>query len=183
MKSTFLAIAVLTTGSLMSANWTVDSNISRPADFRTVQAAHNSASVAPGDVLYLMPCSVSYGALTMTKPLTIIGTGYLLNQNLPFNVPAPSARTSTINFGPGSDGSMITGLEVEGNIAFIKVDEVFPSHITIKRNYIKGSISTATGANSSNIQILQNHVTSGCNFGPSQNSGMVIRGNFGGGEP
>ena len=161
-----------------AATWTVDTNTGRPADFRSLQAAHDSASVHNGDVLHLIASPVSYGALNLTKPLTIIGPGYFLNQNLSFPVAAPSALTGTITFSPGSDGSLITGLEIA------VVSCAGANNLTIKRNYIQQSISVPSGTSSSNVGIFQNYVTGDLNFkyiADGSNSGMTIRGNYVGG--
>ena len=169
-----------------AATWTVDTNTGRPADFRSLQAAHDSASVHNGDVLHLIASTVSYGALNLTKPLTIIGPGYFLNQNLSFPVAAPSALTGTITFSPGSDGSLITGLEIA------VVSCAGANNLTIKRNYMLGSIAAANFTNSSNVGIFQNYVAgnllfSGIPYGyyyvfGTSNSGVTVHGNYFGGE-
>ncbi len=167
-----------------AATWTVDTNTGRPADFRSLQAAHDSDSVHNGDVLHLIASTVSYGDLSLTKPLTIIGPGYFLNQNLSFPVAAPSARTGGINFYPGSDGSLITGLEIGGAVLCAGAN-----NLTIKRNYIQSYIGSYGGGrnigNSSNVGIFQNYVSGGILFsisgGNTSNSGVTIRGNYVGG--
>lgn len=166
----------------MAATWTVDSNPSRPANFRSLQQANDSTDVAQGDVLHVMPSTISYGAVTLNRRVTIIGPGYLLNQNLPFNVAAPSARTGDITLLGGASGSLITGMEVAGNITFALYDGAWANNVTIKRNRIEGSIVTSTGAEASNLQILQNLISGEVNFNPTNNSGLLIRGNHIGGS-
>jgi len=180
MKTPLIFVCLLSAGTLQSATWTVDSNTSRPADFRTLQAANDSENVANGDVLHVMPSTVGYGNVTLSKGLSIIGPGYLLNQNLNFTVAAPSARTGTITIAPGADGSLITGLEIGSAVIFSAVSTSYANNVTLKRNYIQGGISFSTGANSSNLQILQNHMTGGCSTS-TMNSGLLVRGNYLGG--
>lgn len=156
---------------------TVDANTARPADFRTLQEANDSEQVANGDVLHVMPSTVGYGNLLLSKGLAIIGPGYLLNQNLNFTVAAPSARTGTITISKGADGSLITGLET-GSITFTHVSFVYSNNLTIKRNYIQGNILSGSGANGSNVQILQNHITGYLELDATANSGLLVRGNF-----
>ena len=156
MKSHHIATALLVLGLVApawAADWTIDSNPGRPASFRTLQAAHDSASVAAGDTLYLLPSSVSYGSLTATKRLTVIGPGYLLNQNLSFANAVPSARADTITLNATASGSFYTGLETTGDF-----DLNGANNVTIKRNLIGGGIGTASGAACANLRILQNFV-------------------------
>jgi hypothetical protein len=183
MKTQCLILAgLLVTGNAMAATWTVDTNPSRPADFRSLQAAHDAAKVAPGDVLQLMPSTLSYGELTLTKRLTLIGPGYLLNQNLSFSVAAPSAMTGAIDFSAGSDGSLVTGCDIFGNVRFLKAGDAFPNYITIKRNFIRGVVSNEA-APSSHVQILQNHITSDLYMQFNDgSSGLLVRGNYVGGS-
>lgn len=118
MKYNLITIGCLmSAASATAATWTVDSNTGRPADFRSLQAAHDSASVTAGDVLHVVASTISYGGLTMTKALSIIGLGYLLNQNLSFSVAAPSARAGSIaNVTANGDGSETVTIEVDGSI-------------------------------------------------------------------
>jgi hypothetical protein len=179
MKTECLILAgLLVTGNAIAATWTVDTNPSRPADFRTLQAANDAETVAPGDVLQLMPSTLSYGDLVLSKRLTLIGPGYLLNQNLPFSVAAPSAMTGGIDFSAGSDGSLITGCDIVGSIRFLTAGLAFPNYITIKRNFIQGNVSNEYAA-SSDVQILQNHITGGLWMHyNSGSSGLLVRGNY-----
>jgi hypothetical protein len=167
-------------GHAIAASWTIDSNTSRPADFRTLKEAHDAETVAAGDTLYLMPSTTGYGVLDLTKQLTIIGPGYLLNQNLPFSVAAPSARTGAITFYFGSSGSLVTGCEIDGSVGMRPNADGYPNNLTIKRNFINGSVNNH-GAPSSNVQILQNHIVGGLEMMHANSSSIIARGNFVGG--
>jgi len=59
----------------------VDNNIGVAGTgiFVTAQATHDAA--AAGDIIYSEPSVQTYDNLTCTKRLTIIGNGYLLNDN------------------------------------------------------------------------------------------------------
>jgi len=73
MKKTLLLIAAI--AFCMTANakiWRVN-NTAIPADFTTLQAAHDSSAVHAGDTLHLESSQTSYGNLTATKQLIIIG--------------------------------------------------------------------------------------------------------------
>lgn len=173
MKNMTFLTGLLCAGSMLAARattWTVDSNTSRPADFRSLQAAHDN--VQTGDVLHVLASSVSYGDLNMSKPLTLIGPGYLLDQNLNFTVAAPSARVGHITCDLNSNGSLITGLEITGSVVFVT------SNVTLKRNLIRGSVTHNWTVNASNLLILQNHVLGTIDFDSGENSAVEIRGNY-----
>lgn len=180
MKQMLLLLGLLGAGSLIGATWTVDSNTARPADFRTLQDANDSEDVSPGDVLHVMPSTSSYGSLNLSKGLVMIGPGYLLNanENLNFNVAAPSARMGTLTVSPGADGSLITGMEIAGNVLFNASNFLYANNVTLKRNYIQGRVSTGTGAHGSDIRLLQNYITSYVSFTGTSNSGVLVRGNY-----
>jgi len=92
-------------------------------------AAAQTAAVA-GDVIQLEPSNTSYGALTVTKAVTIMGPGYLLGtgQNTGLQYTALEASTGAVNFNAGSSGARITGLRILGDVT------VNVSTITVERN-------------------------------------------------
>lgn len=51
--------------------WTVSNDANRPAQFTTVQAAHDAAS--PGDTLLVTGSATNYAGVSMVKPLVIYG--------------------------------------------------------------------------------------------------------------
>jgi len=83
------------------------------ADFTTLQAAHDAATA--GDTLHLEPSGGSYGDCTFIKQLVVIGPGYFLANNPGTQANLESAKTGTLIFDPGSEGAVISGLEVQGN--------------------------------------------------------------------
>jgi hypothetical protein len=134
MKKTFiLVMSLLAFASLNSSAkiWRVN-NAGLPADFTTLQAAHNAASVAAGDTLHIEPSMVSYGNLTSTKKLVIIGPGYFLNENPNQQANPATATADNLTLQPGSGGTVISGLTVTGEI-FIRTGS-----ITVSRNNITG---------------------------------------------
>lgn len=76
-------------------------------DFATAQTA-----AVNGDTLQFEPSPNSYGALTLTKNLTLIGTGYFLGNNVGLQANNQSPVIGDINFNTGSAGSKVTGLTV-----------------------------------------------------------------------
>ncbi|MDO7845129.1 hypothetical protein Q5H92_02085 [Hymenobacter sp. M29] len=94
--------------------------------YSSLQAAHDAAS--SGDIIYLEPSGISYGALTCIRPLTIIGNGYYLTQNTGLQLDTRESIADAITFAAGSAGSRITGctLNTSMNIA--------ASNVTVERN-------------------------------------------------
>jgi hypothetical protein len=81
--------------------------------YATVQAAHD-ASVA-GDIIYLEPVNTNntdYGAVTINKRITLIGTGYDPTLITGSNFDKRTVSMSSINLNRGSAMSRITGLRI-----------------------------------------------------------------------
>ncbi len=103
---------------------------------RTLQEAHDFAS--DGDIIYVEPSygGTSYGGLNMTKTLTIIGNGYdhAINPGPTQNWDLRTSLVGTINiigsvgFNTAGQGSILMGLNFNGNYLTIKVPNV-----TVKR--------------------------------------------------
>lgn len=137
--------------ALFAKIWRVDSNPGNAADFRTLQAAHDGA--LDGDTLYVSGSPVNYGSVTITKKLIIIGPGYFLSENdstqaLPN---AASAANITLDDLGTSDGSVMMGISCSN--VYIKSDNV-----TIRRNYIAGTIYIGYTVAVTNTIIAQNYV-------------------------
>jgi hypothetical protein len=80
----------------------------------TLQQAHDSAKVVSGDTIHIEQSNTSYGALNMTKRLTLVGVGYFLNlnpntqTNTSFNSPVSTITITT----PAAAGSQLLGLRI-----------------------------------------------------------------------
>lgn len=81
MKKNLIVAAVMLLafcGALQAKNWRINSDPEAKADFLSINDAMASLDVYPGDVLYLDPgCQLP--SQTVTKGVTIIGTGYNLS--------------------------------------------------------------------------------------------------------
>ncbi len=149
----FLVLAFV--GLSLYANSTVRRVNSAPgssAPYSTAQAAHDAAS--QNDTLYLEASAFSYGTLTVTKKLVIIGTGYFLAQNPQTQAINSASVLTYVSFGAGSAGSKVTGCQ----IGYV---EVGANDILINRNYITGSGSYAVQnyGSISNLIVTQNYLT------------------------
>jgi hypothetical protein len=123
----------------------------------TAQAAHDAA--VSGDTIHIEPSGVTYGVLTITKQLVIIGNGYFLglatsnfNPNLQANT--GSSMLDYIYLNAGSSNSTITGI----SIAYFQIasDASTLNNLTIKRNRIINNFTFQGTV--SNSKITQNYI-------------------------
>lgn len=135
--------------------WRVN-NTGVPADFTSLQAAINYASVVNGDTVHLEASGASYGSMNLNKQLIIIGNGYFLgtlgsnaNPDLQAN-PATSLLTGSVIFTTGSNGSVLEGVSVANTLLVTGG----ASNIIIRRN----RLNTVTLGLCNNIQVLQNYI-------------------------
>lgn len=138
--------------------WRVNNNQGITADFTTLNAAHTGA--ASGDTIYLESSPTSYGGVNCLKKLTIIGTGYFLDQNQDLQAFTLPSRVDGVSFSAGSEGSSIEGVWTGSNAINIYVNDV-----VVRRNffgaangnvpdYYSGSVGIYNSA--SNILVTQN---------------------------
>lgn len=152
-------ISFFMVSSAFATIWHVNSNPGNPdADFTTLQAAHDSVSA--GDILYVYGSATNYGNLTLTKEINIYGPGYFLGENPDSRANTGSAHTGTITFNSGSEGSLISGMDIDNKVS------INASNITVKRNVMKYSLAEHYEENYlltvesgvSNIIITQNYI-------------------------
>ena len=131
--------------------------------FSSITQAIGDPDVLPGDTLYIESSGTNYGAVSLNKRLTIIGTGYFLSNNTGLQHNQTSAIINSLTFAAGSSGSTITGLNVSGSggsavfLANANLDS-----ITITRCFIDGEISfqNQAGIVHNRIIITKNFITS-----------------------
>ena len=125
-KSLFIVFMFLVfTGSAAHATIIiVDNKVPSAGQYSTLQAAHDAAS--NGDTIYVYPSGVAYNAITVTKQLHLVGTG--------FDYPGEDLNTTLIyglfTFDPGSDNSTLEGFRNGGNFSIM----INSNNIIIKRN-------------------------------------------------
>jgi hypothetical protein len=159
------------------------------APYRTITAA--IAAAGPTDIIMVEGSPTFYDVvgtnITLTKKVTIIGPGYFLDasvQENPFN-----ARAQGFNFNAGSEGSTITGLDLNGginlNISNITIsNNKTPqigilggnSNIIIKENYITQGVvrGTANSLTSTNILITNNFITGAIGFQDNVTYSVIV---------
>lgn len=127
--NTLTVIALLLTTVANAKIWRVNNTTGIAANFTTAQAAHDGA--AAGDTLHFEPSITSYGDLTMSKRLVLIGIGVSAfnNKNTPNQVSSFEAQIGflTINSGAANSIIMVTSNGITINSA---------SNITIQRCYV-----------------------------------------------
>ena len=132
----FLMIVIVSNATV----WRVNNRPNVDADFTTLLAAFNGASA--GDTIYLEGSPFSYGGCTFYKPLTIIGTGYWLNENDSTQAYQESSKVGALSFNSGSEGCVIEGLDITFGGNSITAITINTNNITIQRNHIKPSSGT-----------------------------------------
>lgn len=156
MRNTITMIVLVTLAMNVSATvWRVNNMPGVNASFTTIQAAHNANYVYAGDTIYLEASSGTYGNLTATKRLVIIGAGYFLIENP--NLQANNNRSiiGIITLNAGSQGTIIEGCSIEQI-------HINTSDLIIQRNIFNewvrnsGIIDFVTN-NISNIMIRNNY--------------------------
>lgn len=172
MKQFFFSVAAIATLALFSADanakiWRLNNsngNTLTPAinaNFTgTLQEAHDNASVNNGDTIHIEASTVSYGSLTMTKRLVLIGPGYFLDQNPKTQVNRSYGSTigALTILNPASAGSFISGLTINGAVVLGANKLVlFRNYISLPNyNYIY--LGTGNATNIDSIVIRSNYI-------------------------
>lgn len=150
-KTPYLMLFVLWVLTL-NANATVhrvNNNVGASAAFSNFNAAVASASVLPGDTLYLEPSATAYTPVQLNKRLVVIGPGYFLdpaNTSFPGNA-GLQANTNGARFGSAlafdtlATGSRFLGIEIPTLWLDPRAD-----NITFERCFISSAISWNTNA-------------------------------------
>lgn len=181
MKKFYLfAVTILLCVNCFAKIWRVNNNTGVNADYTTLQDAHNGATA--GDTLYLESSPTNYGGLTATKKITVIGTGFFLDQNLNLQAFILTSKVGQMFLNAGSAGSVIEGLTFGPSALYVSVNDV-----VIRRNYFgsingsfadwnNGSINLGYQAAPNNVIISQNFA---CTISNGQAStGILILNNF-----
>lgn len=105
---------------------TAQATIFRVSNLTNSGAPYSSISDAmsaamDGDTIMVDGSTTSYGPLTITKRVVIMGPGYLLSENGVSTEGTPSAQVSTISSDDsGAAGSVIIGIESNGEVSLLQ---------------------------------------------------------------
>lgn len=139
--------------------------------YATIQLAHDAA--VAGDIIQVEPSSTGYGALTMSKNLTVVGPGYFLGLNTGLQANPLSATVDNIVFNSGSNGASVSGLTLSGHVY------IGASNVSFQRNYLPGYwIYLGYGAGTSNINLRQNYGSGIQNWGNTTNNVLITNNIF-----
>lgn len=106
MKSLLITLFILSLATLWGAILTVDNNSPSIGQYATLQAAHDAAS--DGDMIHVIPSNETYGSITITKRITIIGPGWIPEGCN--NITIKGCKiTGQVVFNPGSENSCLCG--------------------------------------------------------------------------
>ena len=141
MKKVKLGIVIIAIVFAITGNttvWHVNNNDGVVTDFTSLQQAHDDAGVANGDTLYVYGSTGSYGSLTMTKQLTVIGPGYFLNENPETQVNSLNASAEIITINSSASNSLITGLKSRHIYSYATDVLIFRNRVTPSSTYEEG---------------------------------------------
>lgn len=135
--------------------WRVNNLNNVDADFTTLQDAIDGAT--DGDTLYIEGSATPYGDGTFAKKLTVIGTGYWLDENDTTQAFKYTSSVGKLIFNVGSQGSVVQGLYIYYTLSSaFNVIEINTDNITIERNYIYVYMSGSYTYNGNAIFIAAN---------------------------
>ena len=127
--------------------------------YTTIQAAHDAA--VAGDIVYVEPSATSYGNLTATKQLTIIGNGFYIFENSSSLMPQDQRESNLggISLNAGSDGTKLVGISASNAIS------VYSANVQIERCKLPYVfLSYVGGANNLPTSVADNALIRGCYF-------------------
>ncbi|MDI3320679.1 hypothetical protein [Pinibacter soli] len=205
MKYFFLLLTGLSITSISFAkSWRINNNAGVNANYTSIYDAVNSASVTDGDSLYIEPSVTDYvtNSMTISKRLTFIGPGYLLdpaNTNAPGNsglqVLTIDSRLGFFRLNAGANGSKFIGVTLTAayfngasNVTFERVgftgnvyfESGINDAITLRKCFfLNNGISNAASVTITNF-VCENNIFYGyCNIAIDQltGSGNLFRNN------
>ncbi len=187
MRHSFTFLALLVSSTILAQTTRiVDHNFNAPtgADvFSTLQAAVDAAN--DGDIIQVQPSATAYGNVTIDKRITLIGIGFNLTKEIPYQ-----STVGTINLtrnatnAENASGSVITGLIISTiNLGVPNGATYTLSDVTI-HNCSVATISGATnGVPLNNLLIYANDIISSVRIynlvsGDSWFRNNVVRANY-----
>lgn len=165
-KTTLTTLFLITLTFLCNAQktWSVSKVNSQKADFSEIQDAIDAAS--PGDYIYIYP-SIYDNGFVLRKQLIIVGPGYFLGENNNTQINKLSAKIKNdITISTNAEGSIITGLEVNGHTLIQNAKNIF-----IKRNHL--TTLEITGSN--DIKVKQNYINGDKEYSYNKNYTINVK--------
>jgi hypothetical protein len=163
MKKTIIlsVIILLTTITTQAKIWRVNNDVSKGANFATLQLANDNAAVLNGDTLHLEPSSNDYAGANINKALVIIGNGYFLagagsNTSLQQNTTtsriggdisfiSSSGGAGAPNTGAGAGACIMAGVTITQTLRFFNVNNVTVTRCNIQSISFQNYATAAQG--------------------------------------
>lgn len=146
-----VAVAMATAQVAVAESWRINNDTSKGAHFASINDAMASEEVLDGDVLYLDPGCVLTADQTVSKAVTVIGTGWGFTTR-----PYPYAQVSTLKI---TAAAKIEGLYVTGYL-YALADNVSIERCRID-GYISNSVSGYTNKSFNYLQVISSYMTYG----------------------
>ena len=161
MKKPTTLLLCLCFVSANATSWRLNNNPAVDADFRSFAEAHDAAS--PGDTIYVEGNGEqnSYGTLTISKKLVIIGPGYFLNQNDSTYANPLEARTGGVIIEASAAGTEIYGLFIYSTGGVSLQDfNIGASDVIVSRNRFELGTNNELliTQNVQNVTVSQNYI-------------------------
>lgn len=158
-KAAFAAVVLTVVGAqtVSAKSWRVNNNSTKKANFVDINAAMASEEVVAGDTLYLDPGCALASEQTISKAVTVIGTGYFLQNGL-------VAATINNSVFISAEGAKLNGVKIQGYV-YIRAN-----NITLERCNINANVHSSGGTRYG-LTVLQCYIN-------SSNSGSSIQGEF-----
>lgn len=163
----FFCVLVFSVLSSNGAVWRVNNDVDKLGGtgnvcshcFTDLQSAINSSKVAPGDTIHVEASVTNYGGITLSKKLTLLGTGYYLDENPNCQNSNSTSSVNEIYITSGASGSKMYGLSIEGDyydgvtFAQAAISDILISNCKIKYDIEFGN--TSTNFSIDNIQFVK----------------------------
>ena len=150
-----IMLLALSATTASAKSWRINNDTRKQANFTDINAAMASADVADGDTLYLDPGCVLASTQTITKSVTVIGTGYFLKNEM------VGAKINA-NLSIKAAGAKMNAVTITG-IVYIEND-----NITLERCMINNEIKR-NGVTRYGLTVLQCYIN--CSKGYSSIEG------------
>ncbi|MBQ3238066.1 MAG: hypothetical protein IJA98_03205 [Bacteroidaceae bacterium] len=137
-----VAVAMATAQVAVAESWRINNDTSKGAHFVDINAAMASEDVKDGDVLYLDPGCLITSEQTITKAVTVIGTGWDFNDK-------PYAYAQVSGIVKVNASAKLLGLYVS-NTVYVNVD-----NIVIERCRVDGPVTFEINAGHTSCHNLQ----------------------------
>lgn len=187
MKKLFLLIGLLlSVTAFAQTTWIVDHNFNAPTGnhvFGTIQEAVTAAS--NGDIIQIQPSATAYGSASVDKSLTIIGIGFNLTKEIPYQSTIGTITlTRNAASAENASGSTITGLTISEIRLGVQNGAAYTlSDVTINNCRITTLSGVSGGVPINNLLVHSNDITSSVRIynlisGDSWFRNNVIRANY-----